>query len=54
MDHICSELSTMTRPSWVAQHGLVHSFIELDKAVIQSDQFGYFSVIVVSSLSAFW
>ena len=34
MDHILSELSTMTRPSWVALHGMIHSFIELDKAVI--------------------
>ena len=34
MDHILSELSTMTRPSWVALQGLVHSFIELDKAVV--------------------
>ena len=29
-----SELSTMTRPSWVALHGMAHSFIELDKAVV--------------------
>ena len=34
MDHILSELSTMTRPSWVALHGMAHSFIELDKAVV--------------------
>ena len=34
MDHILSELSTVTRPSWVALHGMAHSFIELDKAVI--------------------
>ena len=34
MDHILSELYTMTRPSWVALHGLAHRFIELDKAVI--------------------
>ena len=27
-----SELSTMTQPSWVALHGMAHSF-ELDKAV---------------------
>ena len=32
-DHVLSELSTMTRLSWVALHGMVHSFIELDKAV---------------------
>ena len=34
VDHILSELSTMTRPSWVALHGMAHSFIELDKAVV--------------------
>ena len=34
MDHILSELSTMTRPSWVALYGMAYSFIELDKAVV--------------------
>ena len=34
MGHILSELSTMTRPSWVALHHMAHSFIELDKAVV--------------------
>ena len=34
MDHILSEVSTMTCPSWVALHGMGHSFIELDKAVV--------------------
>ena len=34
VDHILSELSTMTRPSWVALHGMAHSFIKLDKAVV--------------------
>ena len=34
VDHILSELSTMTRPSWVALHGMAHSFIELDKVVV--------------------
>ena len=29
VDHVLSELSTMTRPSWVALHGMAHSFIEL-------------------------
>ena len=24
----------MTRPTWVALHGMAHSFIELDKAVV--------------------
>ena len=34
VDHILSDLSTMTRPSWVALHGMTHSFTELDKAVV--------------------
>ena len=34
VDHILSELSAVTRPSWVALHGIVHRFIELDKAVV--------------------
>ena len=34
VDHILSELSTTTHPSWVALYGMAHSFIELDKAVI--------------------
>ena len=34
VDRILSELSTMTRPSWVALNCMPHSFIELDKAVI--------------------
>ena len=34
VDHVLSELSTVTRPSWVALHGMAHSFIELDKAVV--------------------
>ena len=34
VDHALSELSTMTLPSWVALHGMVHSFTELDKAVV--------------------
>ena len=33
VDHILSDLSTMTRPSWMVPHGMV-SFIELDKAVV--------------------
>jgi len=32
--HVLSELSTMTLLSWVALQGMVHSFIELDKAVV--------------------
>ena len=34
VDHVSSELSTMTCPSWVALHSMAHSFIELDKAVV--------------------
>ena len=33
-DHVLSELSTMTHPSWVALQGMAHSFNELDKAVV--------------------
>ena len=33
VDHVLSELSPMTRPSWVALYGVSHSLIELDKAV---------------------
>ena len=35
MDHILSELSTVTHPSWVARHSLAHGFTELGKAVSQ-------------------
>ena len=41
-----SELSTMTRPSWVALHSMAHSFIELDKAVVH--------VIRLVSFLRFW
>ena len=34
VDHILSELSTMTSPSWVALHDMVRSFIELEEAVV--------------------
>ena len=34
VDHVLSELSTKTRLSWVALHGMAHRFIELDKAVV--------------------
>ena len=34
VDHILSELSTITCPSWVALHSMAHRFIELDKVVI--------------------
>ena len=34
VDHSLSDLSTVTHPSWVALHGMAHSFIQLDKAVV--------------------
>ena len=34
LDHILSELSTMTHLSWVALLGMAHHVIELDKAVV--------------------
>ena len=34
VEHALSELSTMTRPFWVALQGMAHSFIELVKAVV--------------------
>ena len=34
MDHVLSELSTMTRLSWMALHGMAHNFMELDKTVV--------------------
>ena len=34
VDYVLSELCTMTPPSWVALHGMAHSFIELDKTVV--------------------
>ena len=34
VDHVLSELSTMSRLSWVALRGMAHSFIELEKPVV--------------------
>ena len=34
VDHVLSEVSTITRPSWVALYSMAHSFIGLDKSVI--------------------
>ena len=36
LDHVLSELSTMTHPSWVAIHGMAHGFTELEKAVVHA------------------
>ena len=46
MDHVLSELSAMTRPSWVALHGMAHSFIEPNKAMVH--------VISLVSLLSLW
>ena len=54
VDHVLTELSTMTRLSWVALHGMAHSFIELDKTVVHMIRLVSFSVIVVFILSALW
>ena len=35
VDQVLSEISIMTHLSWVALHIMAHSFIELDKAVVQ-------------------
>ena len=35
LDNVFSELSSTTHPSWVALHGMAHSFIELDKVLCQ-------------------
>ena len=55
VDHVLSELSIMTRLSWVALHGMAHSFIELDKAVVHairlvSFQWLWFSVGKLTNL----
>ena len=34
LDHILSELSTVTRLFWVALYGTAHTFLELDQAVV--------------------
>ena len=53
VDHVLSELSTMIHPSWVALHGLSHSFIELDKAVVHVIRL-VSPLWLVFSLSAHW
>ena len=39
VDHVLSELSTMTHSSWVALHGLAHSFIWIRQGCGPCDQF---------------
>ena len=48
VDHILSELSTMTHPSSVALQGMAHSFIELDKAFVHVISLVQFSSITQS------
>ena len=45
VDHILSELSSMTCPSWVALHGMAHSFTELKKAVVHMISLVQFSLV---------
>ena len=45
VDHILSELFTMTCPSWVALHSMANSFIELDKAVIYVISLVYYRLL---------
>ena len=54
VDHILSELSTMTHSSWVPLHGMAYSFIELHKAVVHaiilvSFLFGGHGIVVLAS-----
>ena len=44
VDHVLSEFSTMTHPSWVTLYGMAYSFTELDKAV----------VLMISLISFMW
>ena len=44
VDHVLSELSTMSHLSWVALYSMAHSFIELDKVVVH----------VISLVSLLW
>ena len=49
VNHMLSELSSMTCPSWVALHSMSHSFTELDKAVVH-----VVSVIRLASFLWLW
>ena len=53
VDHVLSELSTMTRLSWVALYDMAYSLIELDKAVVHVIRLVSF-LHLVFSLSALW
>ena len=47
VDHVLSGLSAMICPSWVALHGMAHSFVELYKTVMHV-------IILVSFLWLWW
>ena len=53
VDHILSELFTVTYLSWVALHSITHNFIELhkplhhDKAVIHEGSVTGFPLIII-------
>ena len=34
VDHVSSEFSTLTHPSWLALHGMAHSFTESERAMV--------------------
>ena len=53
VDHVLSELSIMTCPSWVALRGMAHSFI-VRQGCGPSNKFDEFSVIMVFILSVLW
>ena len=53
-DHVLSEQSAINHPSWVAVHGMSHSFTELDKAVVHVISLVSFLWYVVFILSALW
>ena len=54
VDHILSELSTMTHLSWVALHGMAHSFTELEKAVVHVIRLVCFLWLVFSMSTLCW
>ena len=53
LDRVLSERSTMTHLSWMALHGMAHSFTELDKTVVHVIRLVSF-LWLWFSLSALW
>ena len=55
VDHILSECSTMTCPSWVALNSMVLSFIELDKALGHVISLvSFLCLVVCDSVTVLW